>query len=302
MRKAVLFAILIFGINFFSRDLALSQERIMTDEIGRKVKIPHAAKKIVSLAPSITEILFALGLHDEIAGVTDFCDYPEAALKKPRIGGFVSPDIEKIVSLRPDLIIAIRDGNRLEVLHRLDDLGLSVYWIDPRGFDGVIGTIRNLGEVVGRPSESRRTAEEMVRKKENIVAATRALPRPRVFFQVGDTPMITVGSRTLASDLIRLAGGRSISEDETIDYPLYSMETIMAMAPEIIIMSSMDSKKNYPNLVKKWQRWKNLPAVRMNAIYVVDSNLVDRPTPRIVEGLEAMVRMIHPDVRTGTPI
>ena len=110
---------------------------------------------------------------------------------------------------------------------------------------------------------------------------------------------MTVGKETLADDLIRLAGGKSISENELISYPLYSIETILSKAPEIIVISSMDSNKDYMNLVEKWRNWKSIPAVRMNMIYVIDSNLVDRPTPRIVEGLEALVRIIHPEIFMG---
>jgi iron complex transport system substrate-binding protein len=293
IRKLLLFVFVIDLLFNFSQ--AEGIERLLIDEIGRKVEVPHSAKRIVSMAPSITEILFALGLNEEIVGVTDFCDYPEAALTKPRIGGFVNPSIEIIVSLKPDLIIATRDGNRKETIQRLNDLGFSVYVVNPKGFDGVMKTIQNIGEIVGRQDESRRTIRDMMTREENVVRLTRSLPQPKVFFQVGNAPIITVGRGTLADDLIHLAGGKSISENETLSYPLYSIETILSKAPEIIIMSSMESNKDYSNLIKKWQNWKSIPAVKMNAIYVVDSNLVDRPTPRIVEGLEAIVRIIHPE-------
>ena len=279
-----------------------AKENIFTDEMGRKVKIPPAAKRIISLAPSITEILFALGLNEEISAVTDFCDYPEAVLNKPRIGGFVSPNIEKIVLLKPDLIIAIRDGNRWETIHRLIELGFSVFVVDPKDFDGVMRTVENIGEIVGRQDEGRRILTNMLTKKKEMMALTQSLSKPKVFFQVGDTPMVTVGKGTLADDLIRLAGGKSISENELICYPLYSIESVLLKAPEIIIMTSMDSKKDHAHLVKKWENWKSIPAVRMNAIYVIDSNLVDRPTPRIERGLEALARIFHPEVfREKTP-
>ncbi len=293
IRKSLLLALM---IGLLLNIPAEGKDRLVTDEAGRKVKIPYPAKRIISLAPSITEILFALGLNEEIAAITKFCDYPEAALSKPRIGGFVNPDVEKIVSLKPDLIIGIRDGNRMDTVDRLNDFGFPVYLIDPKGFDGVMGTIKNIGEVVGREKESRRMIKEMVDKRENIVTLTRSLSKPKVFFQVGDAPLITVGKGTLADDLIRLAGGRSISENESVNYPSYGIETILAKAPEIIIMTSMDSKKDHMNLVKRWQNWKSIPAVKMNAIHVIDSNLVDRPTPRIAEGLELLVRIIHPGV------
>jgi len=272
------------------------QERTVTDETGREVKVHLSLKRIVSLAPSITETLFALGLDNEIAGVTDFCDYPEASSTKPRIGGFVNPSLERIVSLKPDLIIGIRDGNREETLQRLRELGFSVFRVDPRGFDGVIKTIRNLGEITGKEERAGRVVSAMMKKKEQIQSLTRSLHKARVFFQVGDAPMVTVGKGTLTDDLIRLAGGRNVAENESMEYPLYNIEAVIKKAPEIIIMSSMDNRKDYSNSIRKWRDWKAIPAVKTNAIHVIDSNLVDRPTPRIAEGLEMLAKMIHPEV------
>jgi iron complex transport system substrate-binding protein len=217
-------------------------------------------------------------------------------LTKQRIGGFVNPSIEKIVSLRPDLILGIRDGNRVDTIHRLNDLGFSVYVVDPTGFDGIAKTIENIGEVVRRREKSKEVIRGITKRKEVVVKLTQSLPKPKVFFQLGFSPIVTVGRGTLGDDLIRLAGGRNISENESGSYPAYGVETVLSKAPEVIILSSMDSKRDYLNLTKMWQAWKDLPAVKRNAIYVIDSNLVDRPTPRVVEGLEAMARMIHPEI------
>jgi len=291
IRKSILLTCLLFLLHI----PAHGQEGLFTDEIGRKVRIPNSPKRIVSMAPSLTEILFTLGLQEEIAGVTDYCDYPEAALTKPRIGGFVNPSIEKIVSLKPDLILGTRDGNRRDTVHRLTDLGFSVYVVDPVGIDGIVKTIEHIGEVVRRREKSAEIIRKVTRKKDGIVKLTQSLPRRKVFFQVGFSPIVTVGKGSLGDDLVRLAGGRSISENESGSYPVYGVETILSKAPEVIILSSMDSKRDYLNLVRMWQSLKELPAVKMNAIYVIDSNLVDRPTPRIVEGLEILAKMIHPE-------
>ncbi len=272
------------------------QEGLFTDEIGRRVRIPNAPKRIVSMAPNLTEILFALGLREEIVGVTDFCDYPDAAMTKQRIGGFINPSIEKIVSLKPDLILGIRDGNRMETVQRLNDLGFPVYVVDPTGFDGVLKTIVNIGEIVRKREQSIDLIRRIAKRKESIFRLIQSLPRRKVFFQIGFSPIVTVGKGSLGDDLIRLAGGRSISENDSANYPVYGVETILAKAPEVIILSSMDSKRDYLNLMKMWQSLREIPAVKKNAIYVIDSNLVDRPTPRIVEGLEAMARMIHPEI------
>jgi iron complex transport system substrate-binding protein len=292
IKRLLLFA---FLVGVFHSVSVEGQERSLQDETGREVRVPLSVKRIVSLAPSITEILFALGLNSEIAGVTDFCDHPEACLTKPKIGGFVNPSLERIVSLKPDLIIGIRDGNREETLEKLKDLGFSVYRVDPKGFDGVTKTIGNLGGITGSEEAARRIVRTMTTKKEHILSRTRSLHKPRVFFQVGDAPIVTVGKGTLTHDLIQFAGGKNITENEPMDYPLYSIEAVLKKAPEIIIMSSMDNKKDYSNLVNKWKHWRTIPAVKQNAIHVIDSNLVDRPTPRITQGLETLARMIHPE-------
>jgi iron complex transport system substrate-binding protein len=297
IRKSILLTFLLFFLHI----PAQGQEGLFTDEIGRKVRIPNSPKRIVSMAPNLTEILFTLGLREEIVGVTDFCDYPEAALTKQRIGGFINPSIEKIVSLKPDLILGIRDGNRMDTIHRLSDLGFPVYVADPAGFDGILKTIENIGKVVRRREKSAEIVRKITKKKEAVVRLTQSLPRRKVFFQVGFSPIVTVGRGSLGDDLIRLAGGRSISENESGSYPVYGIETILSKMPEVIILSSMDSKRDYLNLIRMWQSWKELPAVKMNAIYVIDSNLVDRPTPRVVEGLEAMARMIHPEISFSLP-
>jgi len=295
IKKSFALALMMLVTVVFLNNRVEGQERTVIDETGRKVKISSSPKRIISLAPGITEILFALHLDEEIIGVTDYCDFPVAARNKPRIGGFINPSIEKIVSLRPDLIIGTSDGNLMETIHRLGDLGFSVYLINPKSFNGVMKAIHHIGTTAGREEESRKITGNMILKEEEIATRIKSFPKPKIFFQVGYAPIMTAGRGTLADDLIRLAGGRSISENESVNYPHYNIETILSKAPDIIIMSSMDSKKDYLNLIKMWQSWKDLPAVKMNAVFVVDSNLVDRPTPRVAEGLEAMARMIHPE-------
>jgi len=291
-KKSFFFALLLSLLLHFPAE---GQQRLLTDESGRRVKAPVSPRRIVSLAPSITEILFALGFNEEIAGVTNFCDFPGAASSKPRIGAFVSPSIEKIVSLKPDLIVAIQDGNRRETIERLSHLGFLVYVIDPKGWNGIFKTIEQMGDAFGKRDESKRILSNMTKKKDWIVSLTQSLPSPKVFYQMGLSPVVTAGPNTLADDLIRLAGGKNIAENEPSPYPVYSTETIMVKAPEVIILTSMERERDHANLLKMWQDWKNIPAVRRNAIHVVDSNIVDRPGPRITEGLERLARIIHPE-------
>ena len=274
-------------------------ERFVVDEVGRRVLIPDNPRRIVPLAPSITETLFALGLNDEIVGVTNYCDYPAEALEKPRIGGFVNPCIEKIVSLRPELIIATYDGNRRETVNKLTELAFAIFVTYPKDFDGILRTIENMGWITGRKREASRIVSDIKRRREEIIKLTKDLEKPKVFLQVGDSPLITIGRDTFANDLIETAGGISISRDEPMHYPTYSIEDVLIKEPDIIIITSMDSKRDSKGLMRKWAKWGSIPSVKRGKVFVIDSDLVNRPSPRIIEGLEEIAKIIHPEIFKG---
>jgi iron complex transport system substrate-binding protein len=265
------------------------------DETGREVTIPSSPRRIISLAPNITEILFALGLGNELVGVSINCNYPEAAKLKPRVGSYISLDFEKILSLRPDLILATGAGNTLEMVDRLEKLGFPTYVIFPKNFDDVRTSIRHVGQILNREKEAREIISNMEARKERVVGLTRGLPRPRVFLQIGEAPIVTVGRGSFADDLIRLAGGENIAANDGKMYPRLALEEILRRAPEVIIISSMNFRGDYQNLLQEWARWKTIPAVQNGRISLIDSDLIDRPSPRIIDGLEEMARIIHPE-------
>ena len=279
---------------FFISSSSYAGGRLVFDEVGRGVLIPDNPRRIVSLAPSITETLFALGLDDEIVGVTGYCDYPTAALERPKVGGFVSPSIEKILSLGPDLVMATSDGNRREVVDRLTELGIAVFVTYPKNLDEIFLTIETIGWITGRKKEATRILRDMKRRRGEIIRLTKDLEKPKVFFQVGHKLLMTVGRDTFANDLIRTAGGLSISRHEPTRYPVYSIEGLLIKQPDIIIITSMDFKKDCKGLVRTWARWDSIPAVENGKVFVIDSELVDRPSPRIIEGLEELAEIIHP--------
>ena len=177
------------------------------DETGRRVQIVKTPQRIVSLAPGLTETLFALGLGDQIVGVTTFCDWPAAALTKEKIGGFTNPSIEKIIALKPDLILATADGNRKETVEQLERLGLTVYVTNPANTRGVLNSIARIGEITGRAQPSEKLVEKLQKRLDRITSLTRAKQKPRVFFQLGLEPMITAGRGTLIHEVIERAGG-----------------------------------------------------------------------------------------------
>jgi iron complex transport system substrate-binding protein len=265
------------------------------DEVGRKVTFPFPPKRIVSLAPNITEILFSLGLDEEIVGVSIHCNFPEKAKSKTQVGSYISIDFERIVYLKPDLIIATAVGNTRDMVERLGELGFPTYVIFPKNFNDILQSIGHLGQVVNREKEAEEIIQRVAKRSKRIVELTKTLHRPKIFIQIGDAPIVTVGKGSFADDLIRLAGGENIASREKEVYPRFGMEEILKRSPEVILISSMNPKGDYQKIFLEWSRWKTIPAVKNKRIHLIDSDLIDRPSPRIIEGLEEMARILHPE-------
>ncbi len=268
----------------------------VTDEMGRPVHIAAPPERIVSLAPGITEMLYALGVGDKIAGVTTFCDWPAAAREKTLIGGFANPSVEKIVSLNPDLIVATADGNRPETVMQLARLGLCVYVINPSDTDGVLRSILHLGLITGREKEAEELTGELQAKLARLARLTGLRKKQRVFFQLGLDPIVTAGRGTLIDEVIERAGGINVAAQGPARYPRYSAEGIIQAGPDIIVFAPMVNDREFVAVRKFWQKYKDVPAVKNNRIYPLDANLINRASPRIFEAVEKMAYIFHPDI------
>jgi len=266
-----------------------------TDEMGRKVAIAKNPGRIVSLAPNITETLFAIGLDKEIVGVTVFSDYPAAAGKKPRVGSFVNLSIEKIVALSPDLVIATANGNRKKTMLKLESMGIPVYVIRPEGIEDIFKTIVNIGRITGKEDAATALVDKLQRRVRRVLSMTGSLKKPRVFFQIGVDPIVSVGRDAIHNRLITLAGGINILGDSAIEYPRISIEKVIMKRPDIIIISSMKRGGKFTREKNKWNVWKDIPAVKSGRIHIIDSDLTDHFSPRIVDGLEELFKIIHPE-------
>jgi iron complex transport system substrate-binding protein len=265
------------------------------DDLGRLVAINGTPQRIVSLAPSNTEILFALGLGDRVVGVTDYCDYPPEVLNKTKVGGYANPDIEKIVALNPDLILA-GYGNPIEVVYTLAGLGLTVFGIKTTDLDDLLNDIRRVGEITDKEVEAQALTSAMESRIQAVTNQTEELEqRPRVFYIVWHDPLWTAGSGTFINELIEKAGGVNIFGNVT-GYPMVSIEDVLARDPEIIIASewSYDWAINASELA-------STNASQTGRIYTVDDDLVQRPGPRLVEGLEWFAHYIQPDIFPEEP-
>ncbi len=288
------FAILLFALLFGIEGRATAAT--FTDEAGRKVEVKGPPQRIVSVAPSVTEILFALGLGDRVAGVSVYCQFPPEALKKEKIGGYINPSLEKIVALKPDLVIGIAEGDLKSFVDKLAGLKIPVYIANPQNVSEVLTSIQKIGEVTFSSPSARKIVAGMKERIQEIQGRVRGRPLFRVLHILNFDPLISAGKGTFVDDLIRLAGGRNLAEKAQGRYPRFSMEEVLAQDPEVILLASMKSQDPMTEQRQWWERWKTVSAVKDNRIYVLDSDLIHRPSPRVVDGLEQVARAIHPEV------
>ncbi len=290
-RAALALAVLLSGLGIGARAGAAGD---VADMLGRRVRIPDHPARIVSLAPSITETVFALGDGDRLAGVTDYCDYPPEATRKPRVGGIATPNFEAILALRPDLVIATSESNYADHVERLTSLGLPVYVVRPVDWETVFESIERIGDVLGRGAVARAQVAAMRRDADAIGLAVAGAPRPRVLYVVWPNPLIAPGRGTLINDLIQRAGGESVTAAEPLPYPRLSLETVVERRPDRIIVGR-HGQESVEELLRGWERLGSVSAVREGRVYGVDGDLVHRPGPRMVEALRALARVIHPE-------
>ena len=269
-----------------------------TDDMGRAVTIDQVPQRIVSFGPSITEILFALGLEEKVVGVSNYCDYPEAAKLKPKVGDAFNPSLEKIVALEPDLVLTLKQE---QLNSELDALGVKFMVLDPKDIDGILGDIELVGGITG----TKKKAEELVKDMHNSISQVSTMvedaPKVRVFFIVDATdPTLpwTAGTGSFIGALITMAGGENIAGGTPGAWVQFSLEQIVSSDPEVIIVQTMTG--GIPTISKEELEehpvWGEMTAVKQGNICFINGDLVSRPGPRIVQGLEEMAKTIHPEL------
>jgi iron complex transport system substrate-binding protein len=266
------------------------------DAVGRDVVIELAPARIVPLAPSLTEILYYLGLGDKVAGVTNYSYYPPEALDKPKVGTYIDLNIEKIITLGPDLVIGTKDGNNPGIVDLLEQARIPTYIVNPRNVVEVIETVREIGRLCGIEEKADRLASGLEMRLDRISKGVEGQKKPLVFLQINLHPIMTVNRNTFHNDIISIAGGKNMTADSGISYPRISIEEVLKKKPEIIIISSMDRGGMFEKARQEWLKWTSIPAARDGKVYLIDSDLIDRPSPRIIDGIEEMARLIHPEV------
>ena len=249
-------------------------------------------KRIVSLAPAITEILFAIGAGDKVVGVTNYCNYPDKAKELIKVGDFALTDFEKIIALTPDLVIATRDGNPREVVEKIQSFGIRTLVINSRSFDEAVDSILTIGKAVNIEERAKKLSEDMRHQWDEIGEKYITKPRPAVLLLVGVNPLVAAGEGSLGDNLICQAGGRNVFADSGTTYVQTSYEAIISLGPAIILQSAMGSETN-EQARERWEQWTAIPAVKNQCIHVLNPDLINRPGPRSVEALKLVESAIH---------
>ena len=260
------------------------------DDTGREVGVEAPAHRIVSLAPHITELLFEIGAGDAIVAATEYSDYPEAARRLPSVGGLGGIALERIVALKPDLVIAWQSGTAQAQLDALVRLGIPVFRSEPHTLADVATTLERLGRLTGHAREASNKVGEF-RGKVAALRATYAARAPvRVFHQVWNNPLMTIGGPHLITSVIELCGGRNVFASVGMLAPTIDAEAVIAADPQLIVTASENGDRR--NDVAQWSRWTSVSAVRHHRYLFLDPALITRHTPRILIGAEALCRAI----------
>ena len=277
--------------------------REVTDEIGRTIRVPREIRRVVSLAPSVTETVYALGLQDRLVGDTDFCDYPPDAQKKQKVGGAINPSIEVIAALHPDLVLAIKSLNRLETVEALQALHIPSYTTNPKTVEEVLASTEHIAEVLGEPEAGVEIAERLRARLAKLRAQLEKAPPRRVFFVVWDEPLMSIGKKTFIADALRYAGAVSVV-DSSQDWPQVNLEEVVRQQPEFLVFAASHSTNSSVdvNALAKRPGWRGLEAVREKHFAII-SDAVNRPAPRIVDAIENLARQLHPEAfgESGSP-
>lgn len=265
-----------------------------TDEIGRKVLVPQPVRRIVSLAPSLTEAIYALGVQDRLVGDTDYCDYPPEALTKPKVGGAINPSLEQIVALRPDIVLATKSLNRRETVVALEQLGIAAYATDPRTVEDILTSTAKLAGVIGVPDAGAALEANLRARLTGLKRRVSALLPKRVLFVVWAEPLISVGRDTFIADALRWAGAESVVQSSQ-NWPQVSLEEVVRLQPDVLVFASTHSETVARDLdaLARLPGWRNLEAAR-NRRFAVISDAVNRPAPRLISAIEQLARELHP--------
>lgn len=275
--------------------------REVTDEMARSIRIPQTVHRVVSLAPSLTETIYALGLQDLLVGDTNYCDFPPEARNKTKVGGSINPSLEAIAALHPDLVLVTKSLNRLDTVNSLADLGIPSYSTDPHTIDDIISSAQRLADVLGAPEAGNALAKDLERRLSDTQQRVGSLAPSRVVFVVWPEPLISIGKDTFIADALQHAGAVSVV-DSSQSWPQINLEEVVRLQPDFLVFADSHSETAPASTAQfaELPGWRILQAVK-NHRYAVTSDAINRPAPRIVSAIEDLAKQFHPEAFVEKP-
>ena len=265
---------------------AVQAEIVVTDAGGTVVRLAAPARRIISLAPHITELVYAAGAGERLVGNVEFGQYPPQARALPKVGGYERFDLEAILALKPDLVLGWESGNPQAMVARMRALGLTVHLSQPDRIEDIAGELERIGRLAGTEAAAAAAAATFRERQARLAVRYSRQPTVDVFYQVWKQPLMTVNGKQIISDAIRLCGGRNVFALLPVLAPTVSVEGVIAANPEAIIASGMDDAR--PEWLDDWKRWGTMRAVASGNLYFVPPDLIQRHTPRILDGAEML--------------
>ncbi len=287
---------LLLAALFFLLAVVAHAEIAVTDDTGIRIVLPRPAQRIVSLAPHITELLYAVGAGDKLVGAVEFSNHPDAAQRLQRIGSHAALDLERIVALQPDLAIVWGSGNSPGQVRQLQRLGIPVFVSEPRRIEDIAASLRHLGVLAGVPAEGAASAFEQ--RLANLRARYSGNAPVTVFYEIWNQPLMTIGGAHLISQAIAVCGGRNVFAALSQPAASVALEAVLRTDPEVIVASGMDRER--PEWLDDWRRWPQLKAVRQDNLFFVPPDLLQRHTPRILDGIEQLCAAFEVARQRGT--
>ncbi len=266
-------------------------EIAVVDDSGATVRIAQPAKRIISLAPHVTESLFAVGAGERIVGTVEYSNYPEDAKKITRVGGYSRLDLEAIVALKPDLVIVWESGNVKAHVEKLRALGLTLYLTQPNRIEDVMSTLERLSQLAGTQDVGRKTVADLNARLERLRQSYSRKPPVRTFYQIWKDPLSTVGGKQIISSVVTLCGGENVFGGLDALAPIVSVEAVIAANPEVIIASGMGEVR--PEWLADWKRWSSITAVARGNLFFIHPDLIQRHTPRLLDGAARLCQQLE---------
>ncbi len=265
--------------------------RTLTDEMGRKVVVPDHPHRVICLMPSVTDTVYALGAGDDVVGISDFTKYPAEALSKPSIGNLINPSIETILSLHPDLVIGVQPMGPMEATDQLERVGIPVFLVSPHGIAGIFHSIETIGEALNRPQQADALVHSLRQRVEAVKARTKHLSAPTVFMPVWYDPITTIGKHAFITEIIDAAGGHSITDDLSTEWPEVSLEVVLSRPPDALLL--VRGGKTTLEVLESRPGWSNMAAIKTHRVYYVDDR-INFPSPVAIDALEDLAKQFHP--------